>query len=176
MINCRCTKTIGFSNERQIWELVIHSAYIFTEEPSMLSVSGRVFVHQVTGVGQIQDPERQRDSGVVCIVLGEYQELTQQVAQEVLVSLERLFLHQLEELLLQGGSEMGSLKGQVKVHPGGVVSEKKKRNTKWALLYINLNYCGIVLNHRGQCLWIIKTGSRGHNYVCSQFRSLHIWL
>lgn len=66
----------------------------------MLSVSGRVLVHQIACVGQIEDAEGQRYSGVVCVILREYQELAQQVAQEVLVPLEGLFLHQLEELLL----------------------------------------------------------------------------
>lgn len=75
-------------------------SYIFTEKAGMLSVSGWVLVHQVAGVGQIEDAEGQRYSGVVCVILGEYQELAQQVAQEVLVPLEGLFLHQLEELLL----------------------------------------------------------------------------
>lgn len=75
-------------------------SYIFTEEAGMLSVSGRVLVHQVAGVGQIEDAEGQRYSGVVRVILREYQELAQQVAQEVLVPLEGLFLHQLEELLL----------------------------------------------------------------------------
>ena len=32
----------------------------------------------------------------------------------------------------------------------------KKRIKKYALLHINLNNCGIILNHGGQCLWIIK--------------------
>lgn len=75
-------------------------SYIFTEKAGMLSVSGWVLVHQIAGVGQIEDAEGQRYSGVVCVILGEYQELAQQVAQEVLVPLEGLFLHQLEELLL----------------------------------------------------------------------------
>lgn len=75
-------------------------SYIFTEKAGMLSVSGWVLVHQIAGVGQIEDAEGQRYSGVVRVILGEYQELAQQVAQEVLVPLERLFLHQLEELLL----------------------------------------------------------------------------
>lgn len=75
-------------------------SYIFTEKAGMLSVSGWVLVHQIAGVGQIEDAEGQRYSGVVCVILREYQELAQQVAQEVLVPLEGLFLHQLEELLL----------------------------------------------------------------------------
>lgn len=75
-------------------------SYIFTEKAGMLSVSGWVLVHQIAGVGQIEDAEGQRYSGVVRVILGEYQELAQQVAQEVLVPLEGLFLHQLEELLL----------------------------------------------------------------------------
>lgn len=75
-------------------------SYIFTEEAGMLSVSGWVLVHQIAGVGQIEDAEGQWYSGVVCVILREYQELAQQVAQEVLVPLEGLFFHQLEELLL----------------------------------------------------------------------------
>lgn len=75
-------------------------SYIFTEKAGMLSVSGWVLVHQIAGVGQIEDAEGQRYSGVVRVILREYQELAQQVAQEVLVPLEGLFLHQLEELLL----------------------------------------------------------------------------
>lgn len=87
--------------DTEIWlNYKLNNSNIFTEEAGMLSVSGWVLVHQIAGVGQIEDPESQRYPGVVRVILGEYQELAQQVTQEVLVSLKRLFLHQLEELLL----------------------------------------------------------------------------
>lgn len=93
--------TSSQNRDTKIWlNNNVNNSNIFAEEAGMLPVSGWVLVHQIAGVGQIEDPEGQRYPGVVRVILREYQELAQQVTQEVLVSLKRLFLHQLEELLL----------------------------------------------------------------------------